>query len=76
MSSRAKFTIAKGFSFVPILEDPALVLCFRARAANSPGLLRSRTVCSAPNRVEISVVFRNSVTAIPQNAYAGRFEIF
>ncbi|OWR43251.1 hypothetical protein KGM_204218 [Danaus plexippus plexippus] len=42
-SLRAKFTAAKGFSFVPIFEDLALVLCFRARTAINLGLLRSRT---------------------------------
>lgn len=75
MSSVTKFSNAKGFSFVPILEDPALVLCFYARAATSPGLLRSRKARSVLNRDEILSIFQNSVTVIPRNAYAGRFEI-
>lgn len=74
-SLRAKFATAKGFSFVPTLEDPALVLCFRARAATNPGLLRSRTARSVLNRVEIVVLSRNSVTVTLRNAFAGRFEI-
>ncbi|KAF9814230.1 hypothetical protein SFRURICE_019505 [Spodoptera frugiperda] len=75
VSSVTKFSNAKGFSFVPILEDPALVLCFYARAATSPGLLRSRKARSVLNRDEILSIFQNSVTVIPRNAYAGRFEI-
>lgn len=72
---RAKFATAKGFSFVPTLEDPALVLCFRVRVATNPGLLRSRTASSLLNRVEIPVIFPSSVTVTPRNAFAGRFEV-
>ncbi|CAB3237340.1 unnamed protein product [Arctia plantaginis] len=71
-----ELSTAKGFSFVPILEDPVIVLCFRARAAISPALLRSRITRSVLNRDEVLSVFRNSVTVIPRNAYAERFEIF
>lgn len=74
-SLRAKLATAKGFSFVPTLEDPALVLCFRVRAATNPGLLRSWTARSVLNHVEILVLFRNSVTVTLRNAFAGRFEV-
>lgn len=73
-SSRPKFTAAKGFSFVPISEDPALVLCFRARTATNLGLLRSRTASSVRYCIEILEIVQNFVTATLRNACAGPFE--
>lgn len=73
-SARTNFTTAHGSSFVPIFEDRAPVLCFSARPATSPGLLRSRTARSVWNRVEIRSALPSFVTVTPRNAFAGRFE--
>lgn len=70
-SLRPKFTAAKGFSFVPIFEDLALVLCFRARTAINLGLLRSRSAFSFQYCIGIPEFVQNFVTAILRNAYAG-----